>query len=193
MQNQQLNIVSPLISKLNTAWVETLAMEELSMDQSGIVHLDNHLDPAHFLEESSLQLMDQMRDLFEVYVHSFNQFRAQRNISKNQDQQSTSLIKIFKISNTVNDFLLYRNSLKFIVARKSIDIIGLNFLSNAGGSFGARMSDYNHEHKAKLGGDEIKAHLGPFNEVSWYYANQVVKIDSLVKHYLTEFVRHSAR
>lgn len=193
MQYSQ-TITSPIKNSLNTAWVETLAMEELSMDHSGVVHLDNHLDPAHFLEESSLNLMDHMRDLFEVYIHSFNQCRAQRHgggtTSSMISTDQQSLIKIFKISNTVNDFLLYRNSLKLIVSRKSIDLIILQFLSNAGGTFGARMPA---DQIAKLGGDEIKAFLGPFNEVSWTYQNQLVKIESLVKHYLSEFIRHSAR
>jgi len=100
------------------------------------------------LEESSIDLMESLKEKFEIYATKFNQYRANKDNSK--------LIKIFKISNTVNDFMLYRNTLKLVVARRSPDVITIGFLSNSGGLFAARL---NFETQASSQLHEIKAHV----------------------------------
>ena len=86
--------------------------------------------------------------------------------------------------------MLFRNSLKLVIARKSIDTISLGFLSNSGGLFAARL---NFEQDSKQRIHEIKAHVGPFNNIYWKFKGENVELDSLVRHYLTEFIKHSAR
>jgi len=166
-------------TKIVTNWIETLAIEEINMEESGVVQFNDHLNPDRIIEESGLKLMDKLKALFDVYVTKFNEYRGQ-----NQS------IKTFKISNTINDFMLFRNSLKLIVARKSADLISIGFLSNAGGLFSARLND---NLPASNTPHEIRAALGPFNEVSWHFNGEKVNLDALVRHYLTEFIKHSAR
>jgi hypothetical protein len=166
----------------NTQWIEGLALEELKMEDSGIVSLDQHLSPIYHLEESSIQIMNRLKDRFEFYIQRFNEYRGKVG--------SSSQIRIFKISNTVNDFMLFRNSLKLVLARKSCDVISVGFLSNAGGLFSARLSP---EIPATNTAHEIKAHVGPFNKVTWRFMGEVVDEDALVRHYITEFIKHSAR
>lgn len=169
-------------NSIQTKWIENLALDELNMDESGVVHFDDHLNVEQMLEESSLDIMNTVRDMVEVYVSRFNQYRG--------SNAQTSQIKIFKISNTVNDFMLFRNSLKLVFARKSFDVITVGFLSNTGGLYSARL---NNETPAVNMAHEIRAHVGPFNKITWRFQGEPVDLESLVRHYLTEFVKHSAR
>lgn len=170
-------------NEISTQWIENLALEELNMEESGVINFASHLDPMHMLESSSIEFVEKLKERFEIYVSKFNQLRT------HQDDK-TKTIKIFKISNTVNDFMLFRNSLKLVIARKSPDVISLGFLSNSGGLFAARL---NFENSSQKKIHEIKAHVGPFNNIYWKFQGENVEIDSLVRHYLTEFIKHSAR
>lgn len=168
--------------KINTSWIEKLAIDEVSMEETGVINFHEHLNPNRALEESSIELMEELRDRFEIYLTKFNELRSSAG--------NEGCIKIFKISNTVNDFMLFRNSLKLVVARKSHDVISIGFLSNSGGLYAARLSNNkiasNQIH-------EIRANVGPFNDITWRFQGEEVKLDSLVKHYLTEFIKNSAR
>lgn len=174
----------PVHSKpIDTTWVEGLALDELNMEESGVVRMNEHLDPMLYLEDSSIRFMDTLREKFELFVTQFNHYRG------GQSNQG-SLIKLFKISNTINDFMLYRNALKLVVARKANDLISIGFLSNTGGLFAARI---HQEMNTPNMAHEIKAHVGPFNDISWRFNGETVDINSLSRHYLTEFVKHSAQ
>lgn len=168
-------------TEISTTWIENLAIEEFNMNESGVINFNDHLNPDHHLEESSIDLMERLRERFEIYTTKFNEFRG---------DHAGSHIKIFKISGTVNDFMLFRNSLRLIVARKSHDLISVGFLSNSGGLFSPRSgiegidSSFTHE---------IKAHIGPFNNISWRFKGEEINIDSMIRHYLSEFVRNSSR
>lgn len=166
-------------------WIENLALDELNMEESGIVHFDDHLNIDQLLNESSLEIMNRIRDLVEIYVTKFNEYRT----SENPNTQGAK-IKIFKISNTVNDFMLFRNSLKLVFARKSNDIISVGFLSRSGGLYSARINQHT---PAINTAHEIAAHVGPFNKITWNFQGEVVDLEIMVKHYLSEFIKHSAR
>ena len=164
-------------------WVENLALDEINMEESGIVHMNEHLDPVHFLEESSIEFMNNLRDRFEILVTKFNEYRG---LGPNNPT-----IKIFKISNTVNDFMLFRNSLRLIIARKAQDLISIGFLSTSGTVFAPRI---NGKAPMQQGtSHEIKAHIGVFNKITWNFSGEPVHMDAMVKHYLSEFIRNSAR
>ena len=168
---------------LNYDWIESLALEEINMDESGIVNINGHLNPALLLEESSIQFMNELRDRFEAYATKFNEYRGHLN--------SHASIKLFKISNTVNDFMLFRNSLRLIFARKANDCISIGFLANGKEIYGARLSFNDQFGSTNI--HEIHAHLGAFNKITWRFNNEIVDIDALVRHYMTEFIINSSR
>ncbi len=165
-----------------TSWIESLALDELNMEESGVIDLHGHLNPVHLLEESSINLMNQLRDRFELYISKFNEYRG--------NEISGAQIKIFKISNTINDFMLFRHSLRLIFARKSNDLISIGFLSN-GQEFNSVNPTVHGPGQADL--HEINAHLGPFNKTSWRFQGEEIEIDALVRYYISEFVKRSAR
>jgi len=168
---------------LQTQWIENLAIEEMNMEESGIIHFHDHLNTQKILEESSIEIMEQLKELFEVFTARFNEFRT------NQTDRSKA-IKIFKISNTVNDFMLFRNSLKLVIARRSVDAISIGFISNTSGAFGARLS-LNDQGPQTI--QEIRAQVGAFNKITWTFQGEKIDPMALVKHYLSEFIRYSAR
>ena len=168
--------------EISTTWIEQLALEELNMDESGVVHIDDHLNPHHLLEESSIRFMDNLREKVEIFTTKFNEYRG---------NQPGAQIKTFKISNTVNDFMLFRNSLRLIFARKSNDTISIGFLANGKDLFSARL--HQNESYGGPAPHEINAHLGAFHKITWRFQNEEVDLDALVKHYLCEFIRNSAR
>ncbi len=170
------------LTNLSTKWIENLALEEINMDETGIVNFNNHVDPTMELEEASIELMEEIRELFEVYTTKFNHLR--------NDYTNNKSIKMFKISNTVNDFMLFRNSLKLIVSRAASDVISLGFVSNSSGYYPARMNNGSGKENTA---HEIRASVGPFNEIQWTFQGDKVNVSTLVKYYLTEFIRQSAQ
>jgi hypothetical protein len=168
---------------LNYSWIENLAMDEINMDESGMVNINGHLNPSLLLEESSIEIMNNIRDQFEAYMSKFNEHRGRNH--------SSAAIKLFKISNTVNDFMLFRNSLRLVFARKANDIISIGFLANGKDIYGARLSF--NEQFGSTTIHEIKAHMGPFNKITWRFNNEEIDFEAMVRHYLTEFIVNSAR
>lgn len=149
------------------------------MDESGIVNFNDHIDTALNLEDSSIEMMDQLREHFEIFVTKFNDLR--------NDTDKT--IKLFKISNTINDFLLFRNSLKLVISRSSNETITIGFMNNSGNFFSTRNSDGQSVPQIY---HELKAMVGAFNNIKWTYQGDPVEINSLVKFYLSEFIKQSA-
>ncbi len=181
--SDHLRMMNLQTEKQNYAWVENLAIEEINMEDSGFVTFTESLAPTRLLEESSIEFVNKVKDRFEFYVALFNQYRV------NRDQGRA--IKVFRISNTVNDFMLFRNTLKLIVSRRSPDLITIGFLSTHGGLFSSRPSGDPSPMTTTM--HELKAHVGPFDQVTWRYQGELVEVEAIVRFYLTEFIRHSAR
>ncbi|MDA9189756.1 hypothetical protein N9O57_02125 [bacterium] len=165
----------------STKWIENLALEELNMDESGVIHFNDHLNPSFALEESSINFMNELRDKIDFYATRFNEYRG--------NQDSGNSIKIFKISNTINDFMLFRNALRLIISRKSDDLISINFIRGGVDLYSGKMRSQELDGV----GHEIRANIGAFNQISWKYEGDDINIDALVKHYLCEFIRNSAK
>jgi len=169
---------------LQNNWVENLAYEELNMDQSGVVIINNHLDSNMLLEEASITFMNHLRDRIEVLINRFNECRG--------GAAQINHIKIFKISNTVNDFMLFRNSLRMVFARKANDMISIGFLVNGKDLYAPRLTEFDSFGAINQTHD-IKAHVGPFNKILWKFQGEDVDLDAMVRHYVTEFIRQSAK
>jgi hypothetical protein len=171
------------------AWIEQLALDETQMDELGLAPA---LESAHqtqsLLEHESLHLMESLRNKIEHLISLFNQRRKMND--------PTSIIKIYKVSQTVNDFMCFRNSLKLIISRRDPSLIEV-------GIFGHTLMQTNQNHYLPSNLNphreqsafliELKAAVGPFQNVSWTYAGEVVDSDDLIKYVLTEFIKNSAK
>lgn len=171
------------LNNMSTKWIENLALEEINMEETGVVSFNDHIDPALNLEEASIELMEEIRELFEIYLTKFNNYRS--------DHTNNKSIKMFKISNTVNDFMLFRNSLKLVISRVGSDVIRLGFVSNTGSYFPSRPK-VSSSQVSSNSTHEIRAQVGPFNDIKWTFQGDPVDIHALTKFYLTDFIRQSA-
>ena len=168
---------------ISTTWIENLAFDELNMDEAGVVNFNEHLNPNNLLEEESINFMNKTRDLFEVYINKFNNCRG--------DQNSGAQIKVFKISNTINDFMLFRNSLRLIFSRKSANLITIGLLVNGKDLYAPRMPG--QPEMSGFSCHEITAQVGAFNKITWRFQGEEVDRHAMVRHYLEEFIKNSAR
>lgn len=168
---------------IDTTWIENIALEEINMDESGVINMDSHLDTYQLLEEESIEFMNQIKDRVELFICKFNQYRS--------SMSSGHQVKIFKISNTVNDFMLFRNSLRLIISRKANDLITIGFLSSGNDLLSPRLSS--QQSSGNEPAHEIRAHVGAFNKISWLFQGSSVDVDAMVRHYVSEFLKQSAR
>ena len=56
MENQHNSLNT---TKLNTDWIESLAFDEINMDEAGVVDFNEHLEP-QALEEESIRFMNSL-------------------------------------------------------------------------------------------------------------------------------------
>jgi hypothetical protein len=110
-------------------------------------------------------------------------------------------IKVYGISNTKADFLLFRNSLKLVITFSKPGQIEISFHSISGGLFAPHKMP---EKNKRLGiprppgeievesGDFVDIELGPFNEALWNFKGHQVTPTAVVRFYLTEFIKNSA-
>jgi len=167
------------VHALSSKWLEALAVDEINLEETGIIDFNDHIDPSLSLEESSIEMTEALKELFEIFVTKFNRYRG----------DATKEIKMFRISNTVNDFMLFRNSLKLVISRKAQDLIQVGFMGNNGGYFTTREEDTNSFKTFH----ELRASTGPFNDIIWRYQDEKINPQALVKFYLTEFIKQSAQ
>ena len=152
-------------------WIEFLAKEEVRVEETGEFDLYHQTEEKQVLTELTAQFLQDLRREFSDCIKVFNAHRG--------EQRNT--IKIYGIQGTQSDFLVFRNSLKLIVAFEQPGTISFTFNSLQGGLKSGK----------KLDCDLIEVNLGPFNEGVWKFKNQVVYAQSIVRYYLTEFIRNS--
>jgi hypothetical protein len=163
-------------------WIEELAQSEIHMEESGTVDLGEPLDQKQLIEESAVELLSEMKDLFSVYLESFNRLRS--------THQGPETVKIYNISGTIADFMLFRNGLKLIVTHRELGVIRLSLNQTPRAALGMNQ---NSQDLSGASADEILAQVGPFREILWTYQGQPVKTEFLVRFYLSEFIKQSAR
>ena len=66
----------------------------------------------------------------------------------------------------------------------------LGSVFNTSPLFAARLAN---ENQSVHSIHEIKAHVGPFNNITWRFQGEPVEIEPMVKYYLTEFIKNSSR
>ncbi len=159
-------------------WIKNLARQEDKMESSGEVNFQSFTSTTtgtkEELEEQSIEFLKQMRMALTQSVSFFNQLKGYM-----------GTIRIYGITGTAGDFMLFRNGYKLIFSMKSPGIISIRFLNMEslvpGKETSAPPADY------------LKGIWGSFGELKWLHNNQPVKIDFLVRYYITHFVKQSIR
>ncbi|OGQ34547.1 MAG: hypothetical protein A3F16_03505 [Deltaproteobacteria bacterium RIFCSPHIGHO2_12_FULL_43_9] len=159
----------------NHEWIEKLAKDELRVENSGEFDLYGSFDQTTILKEQTSHFLRELRQITQEMANTFNAYRGEKNS-----------IKVFQITGTEADFMIFRNSLKLVFAARKPGEISINFLTVRNG-----ILEEARGKESTKDGDALKATVGPFNEAHWYFRDHCVDPKSLMKFYFTEFVKNS--
>lgn len=162
------------MDKLN--WIRDLVKSEQQMEEAGVVDFSAGFNPQAELEEETIEFMNQLKSAFVESASAFNQLRG----------SNTGSIKIYGISKTQADFMLFRNGHKLIFSIQSAGIIQI---SRNAVSTGPLPTVTTTEGEVEY----LQAFWGAFGELRWTYQQQHVNLDYLVRFYLSRFARESAK
>jgi hypothetical protein len=163
---------------INLDWIKELVLSEQQMEESGVINL-SAVDPEAHLEEQTLEFMRDIKTSMVEATATFNQLKG----------STVGTVKIYGISNTRADFMLFRNGYKLIFSmRRAGEIEVYNSLMTS--HYLAASAEPEMKSADR---DVVRAHWGAFGELQWHYKNLPVKLDFLVRHYLTRFIRESAK
>ena len=166
------------MEKIN--WIKDLVLAEQQMEDSGMVDMSIGFDPETELEEATTEFLSELKAAFVEISSSFNQLKS----------STVGTIKIYGISKTRADFMLFRNGYKLIFSMKQPGIINVNFNATAPVFVpGQTASDIQPTSPV----DTLKARWGAYGELSWTSNDLPINLDFLVRYYVSRFVRESAK
>lgn len=167
------------------SWIKELVKAEQQMEESGLVDMSFGFDNDKILVTESVQFLLALKTEFVDASSSFNELKP----------SALGRIKIYGIAKTHADFMLFRNGFKMIFSLKApgqisirFNFIGTNYIPSPGMGDGAQSATTNvmDEHM-------VEARWGAFGEITWVYQNQPVKLEYMVRHYLTQFIKESSK
>jgi len=157
-------------------WLKKLVDNEAEFFHTGAIDSSNQLNHNRVIEEATVEFLQELREEFTNCVNLFNAYRG--------GVHMPSSVKIFSISNTAADFILFRNSLKLVISNPSTGVINFAFASRTN-TFSKNST------KTEREGYDLIAQMYPFNELAWTFHGEKVSMSVLVRFLFTEFVRSS--
>lgn len=164
-------------------WIKDLIRVEREMDEEGVVDISPVINPEQSLHDSTIQYLKDIREKLVDLTTAFNQLRG----------NAIGGIKIYAISRTEADFMLFRNSYKLIFSAKAPGQIAIRFQSHIPTLAAAGASPDPNFGTVAYDEDIIHARWGAFGEINWTYDNLPVNVDYLVRYYLSRFIKESAK
>jgi hypothetical protein len=166
------------------SWIKELVKAEQQMEESGLIDMSFGFDSDKILVQETIQFLLQLKTEFVDASTSFNELKP----------SALGRIKIYGIAKTHADFMLFRNGFKMIFALKApgqisirFNFIGTNYIPAPGAMEPqATTTNVMDEHV-------VEAKWGAFGELSWVYQGQPVKLEYMVRHYLTLFIKESSK
>lgn len=160
------------------SWIKELVLAEQQMEEAGVVDMEAGFDPAKQLEEATLDFVNDLKACFVEAASAFNQLKG----------STLGHVRIYGISKTKADFMLFRNGYKLIFSLRQAGAILISH-SSAGSHF---VPGTAAETQA-FSGDQLRATWGAFGQLAWTYNDHPINIDYLVRYYMSRFVKDSAR
>ncbi len=167
-------------------WIQQLAQAELVPEvESG---MNPATDPHQLIEESTIEWLRDLRDLFFDYARQLNMHA--------QNATRFPEIKVYQIAQTAADFMLFRNQVKLTVTNAHHGVIQFSFSRHAGRSMSV---DGSIEPMAPESGglhplsnqQELVAQMGPFRNIYWTFGGERVSVEEVARFYFAEFARSS--
>jgi hypothetical protein len=159
-------------------WIRDLVRAEQQLEEADMVDFSFGFDHDRALADETIALLEKLKETFVDYSVAFNQMKG----------VPLGNIKIYGIANTRADFMLFRNGMKLVFSMKKPGTIGISFHHQKGLLPGSAP-----ESTIAQSEDLIEAQWGAFNELVWTNKNLRINIDNMVRFYLSNFIRESAK
>jgi len=162
----------------NLEWVKDLVESERKMEETGIIDLSAIPDETRDLQMKTNEFLREVKENFIEYSTAFNGMK----------NSTVGSIKIYGISNTIADFMLFRNGYKLLFSATGPGRVTMTFQTQSSQFIPGPA------HTATPSNEEyLEAQFGPFGETTWTYRGTSVNPEYLVRYYLSRFIRESAR
>jgi len=160
-------------------WVKDLVLAEQEMEEKGLVDFTMGPDLDKSLEVQTIEFLRQLKTSFVAAADTYNSFKKGR-----EDH-----LKIYGVSRTLADFMLFRNSFKLIFSMNAPGTIQI-YSSHLPSSFIPTAN--NDDENAQSIRHVIKARWGALNDLQWTFKSDIVQIDKIVKYYFSNFIKMSS-
>ncbi|MCO5142746.1 MAG: hypothetical protein M9962_06620 [Oligoflexia bacterium] len=158
-------------------WLKRLVDNEVELLKTGSGDFVSHQDHKKVVEEATLEFMFNLKEEFLKCVDLFNSYRGGSHLPNS--------IKIFNISNTQADFIIFRNTLKLVISNPALGVVNFSFVNRANTFSKAPV-------KTKREGYDLIAQLYPFNDLAWTFHGERIDVEAVVRYLFTDFVKSSA-
>ncbi|KYG67238.1 hypothetical protein AZI86_09540 [Bdellovibrio bacteriovorus] len=166
------------------SWIKDLVKAEQQMEESGLVDMTFGFDSERVLVNESVQFLLALKTEFVDASTSFNELKS----------SALGRIKIYGIAKTHADFMLFRNGFKMIFSLKApgqisirFNFIGTNYIPAPGSLDSAQTTT------TVMDEHILEAKWGAFGEIIWTYQGLPAKLEYMVRHYMTLFIKESSK
>lgn len=155
-------------------WIKDLVKAEQKMEETGVIDLTADETSVH-VEADTIDFLEDLKTCLVEAASAFNQLKG----------STLGGVKVYSIAKTRADFMLFRNGFKLIFAMKRPGEIEIYY-----STIGSLPGSIRQQEQPR---ETIQAKWGAFGELKWTFNGQPLKIDYLVRHYMTRFIKESAK
>lgn len=163
------------------SWIKELVNAEQQMEESGMVDMTYGYDADRMLAQETLQFLLQLKTEFVDASSAFNELKS----------SPLGRVKVYGIAKTHADFMLFRNGFKMIFSLKAPGEISIRF--NFIGSNPIPTPGAESMGNTLMEEQLVQAKWGPFGELIWTYQGLPIKLEYMVRHYMTLFLKESSK
>lgn len=168
-------------TQAHTTWIRELVSADEQIEKSVMIDMNLGLDTQRILVNESIQFLLKLKNDFAEAAAQFNELKP----------SVLGRIKVYGIAKTHADFMLFRNGYKMIFSIKSAGVISMRF--HYVGNMSIPQPTAKEQVTIVMDEELFEAKWGAFEEVLWTFKGQSFKPAYLVRHYLTLFIKDSAR
>lgn len=165
----------------NKTWIRELVSADEQLEKSVMIDMNLGLDTQRILVNETIQFLLRLKTDFAEAAAQFNELKP----------SALGRIKVYGIAKTHADFMLFRNGYKMIFSIKNSGLISMRF--HYVGNMAIPQPTQKEQVTIIMDEELIESKWGPFEEVLWTYKGQAFKSEYMVRHYLTMFIKESAR
>lgn len=162
-------------------WIRELVSADEQIEKSVMIDMNLGLDTQRILVNETIQFLLRLKTDFAETAAVFNELKP----------TALGRIKVYGIAKTHADFMLFRNGYKMIFSVKNSGLISMRF--HYVGNLAIPQPTQKEQVTIVTEEELIEAKWGVFEEVLWSFKGQSFKLEYLVRHYMTMFIKESSR